>query len=134
MPRRLRRLAPRLILALTLLVAVVEGVFGWVNATIQERELVAEVVRGADQLSRSITSATWHAMRADRRADAYEVMQTIAEKQGVEGIRIFNKQGVVAFSTGGDAGSRVTKGAPACAVCHEDGSPLRHVDVASRAA
>ena len=96
-PARSTGLALRLIVALTVLVAAVEGVFGWIGARTQERQLVGEVVTGADQLSRSIASATWHAMRADRRADAYEVMSTIAAKRDVERIRLINKSGVVAF-------------------------------------
>jgi two-component system NtrC family sensor kinase len=115
---RLRGLAPRLIVALTLLVAVVDGIYGWISVVSQEQQLVGEVVNGADQLSRSIASATWHAMRADRRADAYEVMATIAKNPDVERIRIINKAGVVAFSTDGEAGVRVSKAAEECAVCH----------------
>ena len=94
-----RRLAAKLIVSLTALIVVVEGLFGLVNLQSQERQLLDGMVLGADQLSRSITSATWHAMLADRREAAYEVMQTIALKQGIDRIRIFNKEGRVTFST-----------------------------------
>src|SRR5664279_1812183 len=54
---------------------------------------------GADQLSKGITSATWHAMLDDHREAAYEVMQTIALKQGIDRIRMFNSAGHATFST-----------------------------------
>ncbi|HEY2018031.1 MAG TPA: ATP-binding protein, partial [Bryobacteraceae bacterium] len=46
-----------------------------------------------------ITSATWHAMLDDHREAAYEVMRTIALKQGIDRIRMFNRAGQVMFST-----------------------------------
>ena len=88
---------------------------------------------GADQLSGSIASATWHAMLADQRESAYEIMQTIATKQGINRIRIFNKEGRVMFSTApGDTG-RVDKDAEACSICHATNRPLVKVDVPTRA-
>ena len=99
----------------------------------QERQLLATMVTGADQLSGSIASATWHAMLADQRESAYEIMQTIALKQGIKRIRIFNKEGRVMFSTApGDTGS-VDKFAEACFMCHATDRPLVKVDMPSRA-
>src|SRR5581483_5655792 len=43
--------------------------------------------------------ATWHAMLDDHREAAYQVMQTIALKQGIDRIRMFNSAGHVTFST-----------------------------------
>src|SRR5690242_15017275 len=93
-----RSLAWRLILSLTLIVAVLEGISGAIAVRVQERQLLDAMVLGADQLSQSITSATWHAMLADHRDTAYEVMNTIARKQGIARIQIFNKEGRVMFS------------------------------------
>jgi two-component system NtrC family sensor kinase len=127
-----RRLALRLILALTLVVAIFEAVFFWLNLTTQERRVLEAMQTGADQLSRSITAATWHAMLADRRDDAYQVMETIGDKQGIESIRIFNKEGDVTFSTDPDAPTRVDKQAEACFLCHAASEPLVRVDVPNR--
>ena len=128
-----RRLAVRLISSLTATVVIVEGAFGYINVKTQERQLLDNMVLGADQLSRSITSATWHSMLADRRAASYEVMQTIASKQGIDQIRIINKEGRVTFSTSGGGAAQVDKRAEACTLCHADAQPLVRVDVPSRA-
>jgi two-component system NtrC family sensor kinase len=128
-----KHLASKLILSLTIIVALVEGVSGFVNAKRQESEILNAMILGADQLSRSIASATWHAMLADHREAAYEMMQTIALKQGIDKIRIFNKEGYVMFSTDANDPRQVDKDAEACALCHGSmDEPLVRVDVPSR--
>lgn len=132
LPRFIRSIAFRLIAQLTAVVAIVSGIFGYANARIQEEEMLEELVRGAEQLSRSIEGATWNAMLADRREAAYEVMRTIGEKQGIDDIRFFNKEGEVTFSTDPDTASHVDKNTEACFMCHEREQPLIRVDVPSR--
>ncbi len=126
-------LALRLILPLTFFIAIVSGVYGFVDAHIQEKQLIDEMVLGVDQLSRGITSATWHAMLYDQRETAYTMMRTIGEKQGIESIRFFNKEGLVTFSTDPNAAKRVDKNAEACFLCHTREQPLVRVDMPSRA-
>jgi len=94
-----RRLAVRLALSITVIVVIVGAVSGLVNLKIEERQLLNAMILGADQLSKSITSATWHAMRDDHREVVYEIMETIAAKQGIDGIRMFNRAGQIMFST-----------------------------------
>jgi two-component system NtrC family sensor kinase len=94
-----RRLARKLILSITVIVLIVAAVSGLVNVTTEEKQLLNTVLLGADQLSKGITSATWHAMLDDHREAAYQVMQTIALKQGIDRIRMFNSAGHVTFST-----------------------------------
>jgi two-component system NtrC family sensor kinase len=95
-PRRLRR---RLMLSITTIVVIVAAVSGLVNVNTEERQLQNTMILGADQLSKGITSATWHAMLDDHREAAYEVMRTIALKQGIDRIRMYNSAGQVVFST-----------------------------------
>jgi len=128
-----RRLAAKLILSITLVVVAVEGVVSFLNAHMQQRQLLDNMVLGADQLSRSITSATWHAMLVDHREAAYQTMDVIAEKQGIDRIRIFNKEGRVTFSTlEAERDSMVDIRAEACYLCHAVAEPLVRVDVPTR--
>src|ERR1700739_2781271 len=89
----LRKLGPKLILSLTILIVGISSVSGYLNFRTQKKQLVDTMILGADQLSRSITSATWHAMLDDDRQAAYRIMQLIADKQGVDRIRMFNREG-----------------------------------------
>lgn len=126
-------LAQKLILSLTIIVIIVAGVSGFLNVKTQERQLLDAMVLGADQLSNGITSATWHAMLADDRGAAYEVMQTIATKQGIDRIRIFNRDGKIMYSTRQEENEQVEKNAEPCSPCHATLHPLSKVDIPSRA-
>jgi hypothetical protein len=127
-----RKLALKLILSLTIIVALAEGISGYLNLKNQEHQLLEAMILGADQLSKSITSATWHAMLADHREAAYQTMQTIALKQGIKRIRIFNKEGRVMFSAIAGDEVQVDKYAEACYFGHASDKPLVKVDVPSR--
>jgi two-component system NtrC family sensor kinase len=120
-------------LAITAIVVIVAAVSGLVNVKTEEHHLLNTMAVGADQLSKSITSATWHAMLDDHREAAYEVMQTIARKQGIDRIRMFNRTGQVRFST--DPEERTVSAgieADTCGMCHAPGAPRFKLDLPSR--
>ncbi len=94
-----RKLGPKLILSLTVLIVAISCVSGYFNFRTQKQRLLETMILGADQLSRSITGAAWHAMLDDDRKAAYEIMRVIADKQGVDRIRMFNREGRLMFST-----------------------------------
>ncbi|MDD8017406.1 MAG: ATP-binding protein [Bacteroidota bacterium] len=128
-----KRLSQKLILFFTLLMTIVGILASYIHVKTQERQLLDAMMLGVDQLSGSISSATWHAMLADQRESAYQTMQTIAQKQGISRIRIFNKEGRIMFSTvNGDTGA-VDKAGEACFMCHSAEQPLLKVDVPTRA-
>ncbi|MGE5315371.1 MAG: sensor histidine kinase [Acidobacteriota bacterium] len=129
-----KKLAQRLILFLTLIVVVGGAVSGFFQIKTQERQLVETIIEGADQLSNGISSATWHAMLADNRESAYMIMNTIAQRQGINKIRIFNREGRVMFSTDSADTQRVSLSDPICAICHAGGKkPLVTPDQKNRA-
>src|SRR5664280_658514 len=107
-----RRLARKLMLSITVIVIIVAAVSGLVNVTTEEQQLLNTMIVGADQLSKGITSATWHAMLDDHREAAYQVMQTIALKQGIDRIRMFNRAGQVMFSTNPEDQASATETLP----------------------
>src|SRR5271165_829891 len=94
-----RRLDFKLIFSLTILIVAISCISGYLNFRMQKERLVEAMILGADQLSRSITGAAWHAMLDDDRKAAYEIMRMIADKQGVDRIRMFNREGRLMFST-----------------------------------
>ncbi|MCM2314239.1 MAG: ATP-binding protein [Thermoanaerobaculia bacterium] len=128
----LRPLASKLIFSLVLIVLLVKAIALWVNLSTQEAQLLQSMTRGADQLSLSITSATWHAMLSDQRTSAYQVMNTIAERQGVERIRMFNKDGTLMFSTVANERLRIDESAEVCTPCHAHTPPRVNVELPSR--
>ncbi len=116
------RLGPKLILSLTVLIVAISVVSGYLNLRTQKKQLLDTMIMGADQLSRSITSATWHAMLDDDRKAAYEIMRVIADKQGVDRIRMFNREGRLVFSTDSrEHPSMISMSNEVCAQCHSKG-------------
>jgi two-component system NtrC family sensor kinase len=129
----LHHLAQRLVVPLTIIVVAVAAFSGLYTVAGEERQMLRMMSEGADQLSRSITSATWHAMLADRREDAYQVMQTIAQKQGIDHIRIFNRNGLLTFSTRPEEIShQKDRGLETCSACHITALPLQQMDLSWR--
>lgn len=110
-----RRLDFKLIFSLTILIVAISCISGYLNFRTQKDRLVDAMILGADQLSRSITSATWHAMLDDDRKAAYEMMRVIADKHGVDRIRMFNREGRLVFST--DAQEQPGLARPSSEVC-----------------
>jgi len=130
-----RGLAGRLILYLTALLIVVEALITIFSLRREEQQILNNMVTSADQLSRSITSATWHAMLADHRTDVYDVLRNIAAKQGIDRIRLFNQNGGQTFTTRADTTPAPTLDdrAAECTVCHDDAGPHVEVDLPARA-
>ena len=118
------------LVALVVLIAIVSGI---VRIGAVERGYHETMIVGADQLSRGLTSATWHAMLADDRQAAYDTMQVVARQPGISRIRIFNKEGRIMFSTAREAEPFVDKNAEACVLCHASAQPLVRVETPSRA-
>jgi two-component system NtrC family sensor kinase len=122
------KLAQRLILFLTLLLMSVGIISGIIQVKNQESQLLNTIINGADQLSNGITSATWHAMLADNRESAYQIMHTIALRQGIANIRIFNREGRIMFSSDSTESGKLERNAKECAVCHSTATPQINLD------
>jgi two-component system, NtrC family, sensor kinase len=99
----------------------------------QQAYLTTEVVRGAAQFSDTIKATTYHFMLSDERMSAYRTMEMIGQLQGIEQVRMLNKEGRVTFSTDKkEIGRLVDKSAEACYACHAAGQPLVRLNVPSR--
>lgn len=122
------KLAQQLILFLTLLLISVGIISGFLQVRTQESQLLNTIINGADQLSNGITSATWHAMLANNREAAYEIMHTIALRQGIANIRIFNREGRIMYSTDSTEQGKLERDAKECAVCHSTPLPQVNLD------
>jgi two-component system NtrC family sensor kinase len=128
-----KKISQKLILSFTVIMTIVGIISSLIHVKTQEKQLLEAMMIGADQLSGSIASATWHAMLADQRESAYQTMETIAQKQGITRIRIFNKEGKIMYSTEKTDTGVVDKYAEACFMCHSASQPLVKVDVPTRA-
>jgi two-component system NtrC family sensor kinase len=127
------RLSVRMAGVITLITAVTLGAFALIATRAHERRLIDQVVRGAALFSETIKSSTYHDMLLDRRDEAYLIMDTIGRQEGIEVVRIFNKEGRITFSTDrSEIGSLVDKNAESCYACHAANQPLERLTIPSR--
>jgi two-component system, NtrC family, sensor kinase len=127
------RLGVKASAVITVVTAVCVMAFVALNLRAQRESLAAEVVRGAAHFSDTIKASIYHFMLSDERLGAYRTMDTIGRLQGIEKVRMLNKDGRVTFSTDrGEVGLMVDKGAEACYACHAAGQPLVRLNVPSR--
>jgi two-component system NtrC family sensor kinase len=128
-----RGLAARLTLAVTGIALFTVGVLAFLGLREQEEHVEEVVARTVALLSDSVKNSTHEHMLADRRHEAYATMRAIGRGEGVEKVRIFNKEGTVTFSTEkGETATVVDKRAESCYACHEADRPLERLTIGRR--
>ncbi len=117
------RFAHTLAFRLFLLIASVQTIIllalTYASVRLQESSLMEHVVVGAVRVSDLISRSTRHSMMLNRREDVDSIVTSVGREPGIEGIRIYNKQGEVMFGTlASDLNARVDLNAEACVSCH----------------
>ncbi len=131
---RWNRLSIKLMTAVGSASLLTIGVFAWVSITTQRNQLIDEVIRSASQFSDTVKRSTYHAMLQNRWEDAHHIMETIGRQEGVDRVRVFNKEGLILFSTDRpEVGKAVDKRAESCYACHAAEKPLERLKLPERA-
>jgi hypothetical protein len=87
--------------------------------------VIRDSVGHANNLAGIVLKSTRYAMMKQDGELNGTIIRNISEQQGVEHVRIFNKKGVVAFSSKPEELNRqVDKKAEGCVVCHEKPVPI----------
>ena len=117
-----RTIAFRLFLLIATVQTVVLVLLTYAVLHVQETSLMKDVQQSAFRLSDLVRRATQHSMMLNRKEDVNGIIQGVAGEPGIEGIRIYNKEGRVIFATiPGDLNSTVDMNAEACVSCHPYG-------------
>jgi len=116
-----------------LLLMVLFGCYTYIAVIFHTDQMMAQVLDNASMISDIIKKSTRYSMLEGRNPDAYEIMKTIGGQSGVDGIRIYNKTGVIVFSTDkAETGRHVDMKGEQCTVCHASGTPLQSVPAKDR--
>jgi two-component system NtrC family sensor kinase len=116
-----------------LLLIMLFGGYTYVAVVFHTDQMMAQVLDNAARISEIIKKSTRYSMLAGRNSDAYEIMKTIGEESGVDGIRIYSKAGMIVFSTSrAEAGKHVDRKEEQCSVCHANGTALQAVPAKDR--
>ena len=126
-------LSVKLIGAAVVATVLVVGVFAYLNFQAQRSDLLAELTQGANQTVETLKSATRYDMLTFRREGVHRIVETVGKQAGVLGIEIFDKKGVVIFSSDPkEEGALVDKQEERCIVCHTDPNPVADLSAAQR--
>ncbi len=128
-----RTLGSKLTVAVGVIALVTIASFAFFNSRSDNRFLLAEVERHANQLSEAVKSSTEFDMLLNQRERIHETITRIGHQPSIQRIRILNKAGQVIYSSDtAEIGKSVDKNAEACTLCHAAGKPLERVDIADR--
>ncbi len=123
----------RLLVGISLLLIVLFGLYSYYAVRFYSDSMISSTFHSALRISDFIKSSTHYSMLLNRKEDVYEIIETLGKQEGIDGIRIYNKRGVITFSTdSSEMGTVVDLRAEACYACHDREQPLQSVPVDSR--
>ena len=106
-------------LLVVLLIISFTGIM-YFNVTSYTSHINESVINSAFQASDLIKRSTRHSMLKNDRENLSNIIMTVGQENGMEGIRIYNKPGKIAFSNElAEVDTIVDKKVEQCYVCHE---------------
>ena len=114
--------AVRLFLLIVSVQTLVLAALTFATVGVQQSHLMDNVILSASSISDLIGRSTRYSMLLNRKEDVYNIITSLGGEPGIEGIRIYNKSGVVVFSTlPAEINSTADMNAEACVSCHGAG-------------
>ncbi len=124
-PKIQNRLSVRLIVTISVILILILSIYTYVSINNLEGYLTRNSYNHAYNVSDVIKKSTRYSMLLNRRQDVHEIINTISTEKDVKSIRIYNKQGLIIFSTdSSEILKKVNLKAEACVVCHNSAVPL----------
>ncbi len=119
------RLSLRLIVSISVILICILSVYTYILINDLDEHLTNNSFKHAYNISEVIKKSTRYSMLLNRREDVHQIIKTIGTEEDVRGIRIYNKQGDIIFSTdSSELDKKVDVTAEACVVCHNAEVPL----------
>jgi two-component system NtrC family sensor kinase len=129
----MRSLSFKLYFLLVILLIISFTGIMYFNVTSYTQHLNESVINSAIQASDLIKRSTRYSMLKNDRENLSNIIATLGLENGMEGIRIYNKPGQIAFSdNSGEIGTTVDIKAEQCYVCHERVPPPVHLTTKNR--
>lgn len=123
----------RLLAGISLILILLFGLYSYYSVRFLSGTIIQHTFTSALRISDFIKSSTHYSMLLNRKDDVYQIIKAIGKQPGIDGIRIYNKRGVITFSTDSvEMGKVVDLRAEACYACHEKEKPLQSVPAGNR--
>lgn len=111
----------KLFIILILLLGFAFIVILYHNVRTYTGHLHQNVLKNAIQISNIIKSACYHSMLKNDREGLQNIIMSVGREEGIDGIRIYNREGIISFSKDKDEIHHVAdKRAEQCYVCHKE--------------
>jgi two-component system NtrC family sensor kinase len=112
---------------------VVFGTYAVVSIRSTSHQWNEAICECAERFSDLIKHSTHYSMLLNRKEDVHHIIRSIAAEPGVEGVRLYDKNGAIIYSAlEAEIGEMVDLQAEACVSCHNSDEPLQAVPEASR--
>lgn len=130
---KLTDLGPRLTIPLACLLAGYGGLHIYLDARSHRVQLLNETRLGTLRLVDTVKRSTRFAMLNTRWEDVHRIIENIGEQEGIEHVRIFNKEGQIMYSSNkSEMGTVVDRNVEACYQCHGTDQPLSRLELDER--
>ncbi len=109
-------------------------VFVVINVRLQRQLTLENSLHDADYLSEAIVRANYYLMLNEDHIMLHRMIDELASMEGIRRIRLFNKEGVINFSTDAEEkGQTLALSDEGCNACHlSQGAPLMDIPTAAR--
>jgi two-component system, NtrC family, sensor kinase len=127
------KIGSKLIIAVGVITVVIIGVYSYLSISAQSDALFSQAEIHANKLSDAIKNSTHTSMLENKKEEVHAIINTVAHEPSIVEIRIFNKEGVVTFSSRENViGKMVDKRAESCYACHTENQPLQKLSMNQR--
>lgn len=131
--RVFRSLISRLIVLVGFVLFVSIFTWAYFNINYQKESTFQSILLSSDRLGNTIRLGTHYAMMLNSREDIDEITKNIGRQEGIEKIRIYNKEGQIKFSSSRNEVDKTTSiAAEACHICHKAEPPLEELELSAR--
>jgi histidine kinase len=128
-----RSLISKLILSVGMTLLLSMSTWAYFNINEQKNRVMESIIANADRLTNTIRLGAHYAMMLNSRDDITQIISNIGKQEGIENIRIYNKQGQIKFSNAASEVNATTNiKAEACDICHRTDPPLSELTLSSR--
>jgi two-component system NtrC family sensor kinase len=123
----------RLVVPLAWVLIAYGAFYTYFTTKTQRSEIMAEATVSTLRLANTVRRSTRYAMLQSRREDVHRTIEEIGQQPGMEHVRIFNKEGVIVYSSDGQEINRVVdRTAEGCNQCHDSEQPLTTLESPQR--
>ncbi len=124
----LRSLSIRVFIGLFVVLTVCFGLYTYFTISNQSNQMMDMMVHNATATTDLIRSSIHYSMQQHRKEDAYRIIEAIGREPEVVDIRLYNKDGVITYSTDhSEIKSQVDIQADACVICHDVTPPIHAI-------